>query len=92
MLTLQARYLHDDDEVKAKTLIWNELNKEYIQQQEEKEREEAANIAAGKPSVPVLSCCSATWTNCFNRRRSGGEIQRKIPLQQIILQMQLWRF
>lgn len=42
------RYLHDDDEVKAKTAIWTEINKEYLAAQEEKEREEAANIAAGK--------------------------------------------
>lgn len=43
------KYLHDEDEVKAKTAIWTEINKDYLLAQEEKEREEAANIAAGKP-------------------------------------------
>lgn len=43
------KYLHDDEEVKAKTAIWTAINKDYLAAQEEKEREEAANIAAGKP-------------------------------------------
>jgi len=32
------RYLHNDEEAKAKSLIWHELNKEYLEQLAEKEK------------------------------------------------------
>ena len=42
-----------DDEVKVKQEIWEELHKDYLKALEEREREEAENIAAGKPPTKV---------------------------------------
>jgi len=42
-------YLHSEEEVKLKTALWHAMNKDYLEQQLEKEKEEARNRAAGKP-------------------------------------------
>eukprot|EP01102_Stenamoeba_stenopodia_P005658 TRINITY_DN16401_c0_g1_i1.p1 TRINITY_DN16401_c0_g1~~TRINITY_DN16401_c0_g1_i1.p1 ORF type:complete len:581 (-),score=135.90 TRINITY_DN16401_c0_g1_i1:30-1772(-) len=42
-------YLHSEEEVRLKTALWHAMNKDYLEQQVEKEKEEARNRAAGKP-------------------------------------------
>jgi hypothetical protein len=46
-------YLLKEEEVKVKQEIWEELHKDYLKALEEREREEAENIAAGKPPTKV---------------------------------------
>jgi transcription factor IIIB subunit 2 len=65
-----AGYLHNAEEVKMKSALWHVMNREYLEQQAEKEREEASNRAAGKPTNKRKR--SSTSSNPTSSGSSGG--------------------
>ncbi|GBG62695.1 hypothetical protein CBR_g31712 [Chara braunii] len=71
-------YINTEEEVKLKTMVWTELNKEYLEEQAMKkaalERHEAALKAAveaaGTDSVAALAAAAAV--EVFNRKKDRG--------------------
>lgn len=88
------RYLHNEEEVRLKTLIWTEMNKEYIEEQAAKEEAiaaaESAHAAAlaaaaeGAPDAVELAAAAAAAVAKLKKdkqRKRAEEAKNKVPAQ-----------
>lgn len=88
------RYLHNKEEVRLKTLIWTEMNKEYLEEQAAKEEAiaaaEAAHAAAlaaaaeGAPDAVELAAAAAAAVAKLKKdkqRKRAEESKNKVPAQ-----------
>lgn len=88
------RYLHNEEEVRLKTLIWTEMNKEYIEEQAAKEEAiaaaESAHAAAlaaaaeGAPDAVELAAAAAAAVAKLKKdkqRKRAEESKNKVPAQ-----------
>lgn len=88
------RYLHNEEEVRLKTLIWTEMNKEYLEEQAAKEEAiaaaEAAHAAAlaaaaeGAPDAVELAAAAAAAVAKLKKdkqRKRAEETKNKVPAQ-----------
>ncbi|XP_057818864.1 transcription factor IIIB 60 kDa subunit isoform X2 [Cryptomeria japonica] len=88
------RYLHNEEEVRLKTIIWTEMNKEYLEEQATKEEAiaaaEAAHAAAlaaaaeGAPDAVELAAAAAAAVARLKKdkqRKRAEEAKNKVPPQ-----------
>ncbi|KAJ7523815.1 hypothetical protein O6H91_18G063700 [Diphasiastrum complanatum] len=82
-------YLNNEEEIRLKTIIWTEMNKEYIQEQEAKE---AANLAAQEASLAavtsnlsstseIAAAAAALVLKKMHKRKRGHEGSKKEPAE-----------
>eukprot|EP01018_Ginkgo_biloba_P027487 Gb_34247 [translate_table: standard] len=88
------KYLHNDEEVRLKTIIWTEMNKEYLEEQAAKEEALAAAQAAhaaalaaaaeGSPAAVELAAAAAAAVAKLKKdkqRKRAEESKNRVPAQ-----------